>query len=93
MILGINGWGNLAGVIGAYVYSAKYSPEYRTSFFITLGIVIAAFIGYLSYRFTLGWVNRRRQRILSRMSHEEIMAERDNDQRYADRKYTFIYGL
>ena len=54
---------------------------------------MAAFLGYLSYRFTLAWVNRRRQRILSQMSHEDIMEERASDERYADRKYTFIYGL
>ncbi|KAK3705081.1 hypothetical protein LTR37_013448 [Vermiconidia calcicola] len=93
LVLGINGWGNLAGVIGAQVYKSKYAPDYRTPLLITLGIVIVAFSGYLAYRFTLAWVNRRRQKVLAQMSHEDVMEERRNDTRYADRKVTFIYGL
>ncbi|VUC37149.1 unnamed protein product [Clonostachys rosea] len=93
IILGINGFGNLAGVIGSQVYDAKYGPSYRVSFFITLGIAIVSLLGYISYRFTLAAVNRRKRRILSQMTPEEIAAERIDSTRYADRKRTFIYGL
>uniref|UniRef100_A0A8H7NPM6 Major facilitator superfamily (MFS) profile domain-containing protein n=1 Tax=Bionectria ochroleuca TaxID=29856 RepID=A0A8H7NPM6_BIOOC len=93
LILGINGFGNLAGVIGSQVYDAKYGPSYRVSFFITLGIAIVSLLGYISYRFTLAAVNRRKRRILSQMTPEEIASERIYSTRYADRKRTFIYGL
>ena len=93
MVLGINGFGNLAGVIGAQVYRADYGPTYRISFFITLGFAIAAFLGYTSYRFTLAAVNRYKRSKLSRMTPEAIELERTSNERYADRKYTFIYGL
>ncbi|CAG9945349.1 unnamed protein product [Clonostachys rosea f. rosea IK726] len=93
IILGINGFGNLAGVIGSQVYDAKYGPSYRVSFFITLGIAIVSLLGYISYRFTLAAVNRRKRRILSQMTPEEIASERIDNTRYADRKRTFIYGL
>ncbi|CAH0046229.1 unnamed protein product [Clonostachys solani] len=93
IILGINGFGNLAGVIGSQVYDAKYGPSYRVSFFITLGIAIVSLLGYISYRFTLAAVNRRKRRILSQMTPEEITSERIDSTRYADRKRTFIYGL
>jgi Tfp pilus assembly protein PilV len=75
------------------VYDAKYGPSYRVSFFITLGIAIVSLLGYISYRFTLAAVNRRKRRILSQMTPEEIASERIDNTRYADRKRTFIYGL
>lgn len=93
MVLGVNGFGNLAGVIGAQVYRAEYGPTYRISFFITLGFAVTALVGYTSYRFTLAAVNRYKRKMLARMTPEAIELERTSDQRYADRKYTFIYGL
>lgn len=93
LILGVNGFGNLAGVIGSQVYDAKFGPGYRTSFFVTLGIAIAALLGYTAYRFTLAAVNRRKRNKLSQMTNEEIEQERHNNERYADKKLTFIYGL
>lgn len=93
LVLGVNGFGNIAGVVGAQTYRAEYSPSYRIPFFITLGIMIVALLGYISYRFTLAHVNRRKQRKLAQMSHDDLREERESDVRYADKKYTFIYGL
>lgn len=93
LILGVNGFGNLAGVIGAQVYDAKYGPGYRTSFFITLGIAIVSFLGYVAYRFTLAAVNRRKRSKIAQMSPEDLERERLENTRYADKKHTFIYGL
>lgn len=93
LILGLNGFGNIAGVIGAQIYGAQYGPSYRISFDITLGFVVAAFLGYASYRFTLAAVNRRRQAKLAQMGPDAIEHEQRDSTRYADRKYTFIYGL
>lgn len=93
LVLGVNGFGNLGGVIGSQLFRARYAPGYRVPFFITLGIVIVAVMGYVSYRFTLAWVNRRKQRVLAGMTREEILEERESDVRYADKKVTFIYGL
>jgi hypothetical protein len=93
LVLGVNGFGNIAGVVGAQTYREEFSPGYRIPFFITLGIMIVALIGYFSYRFTLARVNRRKQRMLSQMSHEDVMEERNSSARYADKKITFIYGL
>lgn len=93
LVLGVNGFGNLGGVIGSQLFRASYAPGYRVPFFITLGIVVVAVAGYIAYRFTLAWVNRRKQRVLAGMSHEDVMEERNSDRRYADKKVTFIYGL
>jgi hypothetical protein len=93
LVLGVNGFGNFAGVIGSQLYQSKYAPGYRVPFYATLGFVATALIGYLSYRFTLAAVNKRRHEKLQHMTPQEIEYERMNDTRYSDKKLTFTYGL
>ena len=93
LVLGVNGFGNLAGVFGSQLYKQRYAPEYLLPSYITLGFVAVALVGYVAYRFTLQAVNRRKMDILAGKSPEEIEGERVNVTRYADRKWTFIYGL
>ncbi|KAK1574748.1 major facilitator superfamily transporter [Colletotrichum navitas] len=93
LVLGLNGFGNIAGVIGAQLYRAKYKPDYKVPFYITLGFVAVALMGYLSYRLTLAAVNQRKLEIMRHKSQEEIEKERTDGTRYADKKWTFIYGL
>lgn len=76
VVLGINGWGNLAGIIGSEIFLAKYGTTYR----VPLGI-------------TLRLVNRWKAGKVAAMTPEEIEEENTGDRRYADRKYTFVYGL
>jgi hypothetical protein len=91
--LGFNGWGNLAGVIGSQLFRPSYAPRYLPAFYASLGIIIVAWIGYASYRLTLKVVNRRRAKILAGWTEEQIEMEKTDDVRYADKKYTFVYGL
>ncbi|KAH6639156.1 major facilitator superfamily transporter [Boeremia exigua] len=93
LVLGVNGFGNLAGVIGGQLYKHRYAPEYRLPFYITLGFVATALLGYTSYRFTLQAVNKRRAKILASKDVAQIEQERTDDVRYADRKWTFQYGV
>lgn len=91
IVLGVNGWGNLAGVIGSQLYRPEYAPSYRRPLFATLGFVAAAFVGYVAYRFTLQAVNRRRAEMRRALTPAEM--ERMDMARYADRKLSFVYGL
>ncbi|KAJ4322264.1 hypothetical protein N0V94_002494 [Neodidymelliopsis sp. IMI 364377] len=93
LVLGVNGFGNLAGVIGGQLYRSKYAPDYRTPFYVTLGFVATALLGYTTYRLILQTINRRRLDTLASMNAVQIEAERLDDTRYADRKWTFTYGL
>ncbi|KAH8723827.1 major facilitator superfamily transporter [Phaeosphaeriaceae sp. PMI808] len=93
LIIGINGFGNLAGVIGSQLYKKRYAPKYLVPFYTTLGFVAAALGGYVTYRVTLDTVNKQKRQILAGLSSEEVEVERVGDTRYADRKWTFIYGL
>ncbi|KAI8932478.1 hypothetical protein NX059_010663 [Plenodomus lindquistii] len=93
LVLGVNGFGNLAGVIGGQLYKHKYAHRYLLPFYVTLGFVSAALIGYMSYIFILKAVNRNKLTILAGKSEAEIEAERTDGTRYADQKWTFLYGL
>lgn len=93
LVLGVNGFGNLAGVIGGQLYKKKYAPRYLTPFYATLGFVAAALMGYTAYRFMLKTINSQRLEKVNTKTVEEIEAERRDETRYADAKWTFLYGL
>ncbi|KIW72077.1 hypothetical protein PV04_00298 [Phialophora macrospora] len=93
LVLGVNGFGNLSGVIGSQLFRKSFAPDYLTPFYVTLAFIAVALAGYLAYRFTLAAVNKRRRAKLARMTPAEIEDEKTNPRRYADKKYTFMYGL
>ena len=80
-------------MIGSRLYKSAYAPRYLIPFYATLGFVAVALTGYVAFRYILMEVNRRKQTILDSKTQEEIEAERTDDTRYADRKWTFMYGL
>jgi len=45
LVLGVNGFGNFAGVIGSQQYQSKYAPGYRLPFYVTLGFIAVALAG------------------------------------------------
>jgi hypothetical protein len=55
--------------------------------------VAAALAGYIAYRYILKTINVKRLVLANRMSAEEVEAERLDETRYADAKWTFLYGL
>jgi hypothetical protein len=89
----VNVFRNLAGVVGGHPYRYKYAQEYRLPFYIMLGSVATALLGYTSYRFTLQAVNKGGSNIRIRRDAEQIETERTDDISYANRKWAFIYGL
>jgi hypothetical protein len=93
LVLGVNGFGNLSGVIGAQLFRAEYAARYLIPFYATLGFIAFALVGYIGYRFMLQSVNRSRAQKMAVWSDSAIEDERTNDERLGDRKYTFIYSL
>jgi MFS transporter, ACS family, DAL5 transporter family protein len=73
--LGINGWGNLAGVIASMLFHPKFGPAYIFPFFVTLILVVVAFIGYAVFRQLMVVINNRRRLRLNSWSEDEIEAE------------------
>lgn len=50
-------------------------------------------VGFLSYRFVLRAVNNDKDRKVRGWTEEQIENERTSPERYADKKFTFVYGL
>ena len=92
-ILGINGWGNLGGIIGSELYLPKYEPDYHYPLKITAGLIAVAWVGYAAYHFELRGMNKYKAKKIARMTPAEIEEENRNEKRYADRKWTFVYHL
>lgn len=93
LVLGVNGFGNLAGVIGSQLFRPKYAPRYLVPFYAALGFIAFSIIGYLAYRFTLQAVNKHRAQRLSSWSESDIENEQFVETRLGDKKYTFVYSL
>ncbi|OQN97491.1 hypothetical protein B0A48_16644 [Cryoendolithus antarcticus] len=76
ILLGINGWGNLAGVFSALLFTpADEKTGYVKPFVITLLCVMASFAGFAAFRAMLQRENRSRQTLLA--SWDEVTRERE----------------
>ena len=93
IVLGINGYGNLGGIIGSELFLSRYGPDYHYPLKVTAGLIAVSMLGYAAYGATLVVVNKWKARKLRGMSVEEIQAEKVGEKRYADKKWTFVYGF
>lgn len=76
MLLGINGWGNLAGVFSALLFTPEDEKEgYVRPFFVTLVCAGLAFAGFALFMKMLIRENRQRDGIVASWSEEERQKE------------------
>jgi MFS family permease len=76
ILLGINGWGNLAGVFSALLFTPDDERDgYVRPFVITLVCVGMAFAGFAVFRWRLIWENFRRDKTIAGWSEEERQRE------------------
>ena len=76
ILLGINGWGNLAGVFSALLFTPEDEKDgYVRPFFATLVCVGLAFAGFAVFRMMLLRENDQRDKIIAAMSEEERQRE------------------
>ena len=76
ILLGINGWGNLAGVFSALLFTPEDEKDgYVRPFFATLVCVGLAFAGFAVFRMMLIRENGQRDKIVAEMSEEERQRE------------------
>ncbi|CAK1354201.1 putative transporter [Cercospora beticola] len=72
ILLGINGWGNLAGVFVSILFTpADKEAGYVRSFSILLVCVLASLAGFAAFRFLIVRENRWRRDVLRSWSNEE----------------------
>ncbi|KAH0611700.1 uncharacterized protein H6S33_010965 [Morchella sextelata] len=94
VILGINGWGNLAGVLSSKLYAPEYGPSYHFSFVVTLGLVMGAWVGYWGFGRALRRENGWRERRVKEWTEGEMAAEmRGEGGRRGDERWGVTYGL
>ncbi|EJT98502.1 MFS transporter [Dacryopinax primogenitus] len=93
VVLAINGWGNIGGIIGSEIYIPQYGPDYRYPLTISLVLLCCCWVGYVVVNLYLRYVNHTRAKIVANMTPEELERENKDATRYADKKLTFVYGL
>ncbi|KAF9741384.1 High-affinity nicotinic acid transporter 1 [Paraphaeosphaeria minitans] len=91
LLLGINGWGNLAGVLSAMLFRPEYEASgYIVPFWWTLGSVTAAAFGYTLLWRNLKAQNARRRDILSNWDEEEIEREKADGRGPLEQNHYFV---
>ena len=73
------------------IFLPKYGPTYKTPFYISLGLSIFSFVGYIAFRILIVSVNRWRAKKVASMTLEEIEEENNGTTRIGDKKWTFQY--
>jgi MFS family permease len=77
LLLGINGWGNLAGVIASIMFQPKYADSgYIVPFWWTLACVAVSAIGFVLFLRRLQAENATRKRTMSGWTEQEVEMER-----------------
>ncbi|KAF1984625.1 MFS general substrate transporter [Aulographum hederae CBS 113979] len=86
VVLGINGYSNLAGVIAGQLFKKKYAPDYRFPLIITMILMAVGIVGLLFFRFAYMYTNKWRK---------EKLREGDEGEewRRGDQRFEFVYGL
>lgn len=91
--LGISGYANISGVIGARIFLPKYAPSYLLPLQVTCGLVSLGWLIFALTYVALRMINRRRAAMLATMTPEEIEQEDRSEKRLGDKKVTFVYCL
>ncbi|KAF2401562.1 MFS general substrate transporter [Trichodelitschia bisporula] len=90
VLLGINGWSNLAGIIAGQLFKAKYKPAYTFPLRTVMILVAVDVVGFIALRLLYMYTNRKRKALREQLSAEEV-EQRDREQR-GNHKLTFVYG-
>lgn len=92
VIIGINGYSNLAGVIAGQLFKAQYAPTYQYPLTVTMILVCIGLAGFACMRVVFMITNRRRAKTIAGWTADQIEEERLNVKRRGHQKLTFIYG-
>lgn len=94
VMLGINGWGNLAGVFSAMLFQPSFAPTYRIPFIVTFVLVLVSFTGFAVFRVLIVYQNEARRKVLSTWTDADVDAERNyGNGPVSQRNHSVILGL
>ena len=90
ILLGLNGWGNLAGVFSAMLFTPEEGNEgYVRSFVWTTGCVVVAFAGFIAFWVMIVRENAWRHGVVQRWTGEE----REREEAFGDVESTGVKRL
>ncbi|KAL4926707.1 major facilitator superfamily domain-containing protein [Aspergillus undulatus] len=92
VILGINGWSNLAGVIAGQLLKEHYAPSYKYPLVVTMILIAVGMVGFVGMRGLYMLENRRRRRVILSWDQGEYVAEQERADRRGDQKVTWVYA-
>ncbi|KAK8104982.1 transporter [Apiospora kogelbergensis] len=93
VILGVNGWSNVAGVIAGQIFKDKYAPRYEVPLIITICIMVAGACGLVFIRFMYQLENKKRAREIANWDEQRFAEESASQVRRGDQRHTFMFGL
>lgn len=92
IVIGLNGYSNIAGVIAGQLYKSKYAPSYNFPLKITMILISFGAAGYTTMRCIYMFVNKKRAKTTATWTLEQVEEEFRNSKRRGNRKLTFVYG-
>jgi hypothetical protein len=93
VIIGINGYSNIAGVIAGQLFKAQYAPSYGYPLKVTIILMAVGMVGFGAIRAVYMWENKRRMDRIENWDESQIRAEqRGENGRRDDQRWTFIYS-
>ncbi|KAK3667341.1 hypothetical protein LTR22_001857 [Elasticomyces elasticus] len=92
VIMGVNGWSNIAGVIAGQLFKSKYRPRYETPLIITMAIMVFGICGLGFLKFMYLRENKKRARDIANWDEADFASEAASTERRGDQKRTFMYG-
>ncbi|KAL0930162.1 allantoate transport protein [Colletotrichum truncatum] len=92
VVMGVNGWSNIAGVIAGQIFKSKYAPRYEIPLIVTMIIMACGICGLLFLKYMYRLENRKRAREVATWDETQFSEEAVSEERRGDQRRTFVYG-
>ncbi|KAI9148221.1 putative transporter [Paramyrothecium foliicola] len=91
VMMGVNGWSNIAGVIAGQIFKSKYAPRYEVPLIITIIIMACGICGLVFIKFMYRLENKKRAREIANWDDADFTAEAASTERRGDQRRTFVH--
>jgi hypothetical protein len=92
LIIRINGYSNIAGVIAGQLFKAQYAPSYGYPLKITMILIGVGMLGFVGIRTAYMYENHRRSKQIASWDEEQRRAEEGGENgRRGDQRWTFMF--
>ncbi|KAF6793454.1 allantoate transport protein [Colletotrichum sojae] len=92
VVMGVNGWSNIAGVIAGQIFKSRYAPRYEVPLIITMIIMACGIFGLVFLKYMYRLENKKRAREIATWDEAQFAAEAVSEERRGDQRLTFMYG-